>query len=135
MSEPLCPPFFEAIEMIKAKASQVVEIGSGDGAWLRALWTAGVEAVGFDINPRGPGVAYGDHTDAAKYDRPMLAVWPPDGDEIQKWIAARRWPVVFLCAAFGRINPGATLSPYSEEHERVQFIGGRKGTSEFRVYS
>lgn len=129
-----CPPTDEALELIASFGLPVVEIGAGDGEWLTRL----PGAIGYDLRPKHPEVRLGDHLAAAEHTgRAMLAVWPPDGPVVVEWIEAAPWPMVFLCANFGRLSLGEALERY-EEVGRVELPANPvrdKGSSELRAYA
>ena len=112
----------------------MVEVGAGDGLWVRAMRVAGISCLGYDPVPRGEGVALGDHLVASNHpSSAMLAVWPPDGEAVQVWIAAAPYPAVILAASFARLSLGDALAPY-KLIETSELLAGRKGRSELRVY-
>jgi hypothetical protein len=128
----LATPTPELLDLI-AKYAPIVEIGAGDGLWVRALRDHGADVVGFDLEPRGEGVAPGDHTTAAKHRGSLLAIWPPEGRAVQDWIGAAPWPFVIIVSQSVRIELGTSLSGY-EFVEAAQVNGEAKGTSKLHVY-
>lgn len=136
MQAPLAPPTPEAVALIAAENTDVVEVGAGDGYWIESLRAAGVAVTAFDLEPRGPDVKMGDHLAAAEQASPhamLLAVWPPDGPEIARWVAARRWSSVGVCADFSRCKPQGAL----DDHflvDAVRLPAGPKGSSDLRIY-
>lgn len=95
----LAVPTPEILQAIKDLAIPVVELGSGNGYWLRALHDVGVDAIGYDPVPRGDEVLVGDHRDAAKHpDRALLIVWPPDETDVSEWVEQYSGRYVILCS-------------------------------------
>lgn len=130
----LCLPFPAPLDAIRRQLCPVVEVGAGDGLWLRAMRSAGISCVGYDPVPRGEGVEGGDHRTASMHStHAMLAVWPPDGAAVQEWISAAPFPVVILVASFARLSLGDALKAYSLVETRA-LPRGRKGLSELRIY-
>lgn len=134
----LAPPTLEAMHLVDG--FPVVEIGPGNGYWLRAMRGTGLEVIGgFDIAapPNDPVVTLGNHKDAAHAavapDAGMLAVWPPDGNEIQRWIAARHWPKITLVGNPDRFDTGDTLRGYRKTAE-INMPAGYKGPNALQVY-
>lgn len=120
-------PTAEILGAIAGLGVDVVECGAGDGAWLRAMRERGIDCIGFDIDPRGDGVGFGSHLEAAKHpERALLMVWPPTYGA-QEWIDAYRGQHVLLCAAWPRIK--IDLSGW----DRISTLKttGKKGGSEF----
>jgi hypothetical protein len=106
----------DEIAEIRRHAPQgVVEIGAGDGRWGERIQRAGIPWVGYDIAPRGPLVAWGDHLTAARHSAlTMLAVWPPDGWLIQQWIKAYQGDTMMICADHMRLHYADTLDGWRE---------------------
>lgn len=132
----LCHPDARAMAAVKALKRPVIEIGSGDGYWVRALRRARVAVAGYDIVPSGPDVILGDHVmgaDAAAPDAAMLAVWPPDGPEVSRWIEVRRWPVIVLVGSHGRFDVGSSLAGYALASE-FALPDGREGENRLKLY-
>jgi len=109
-------PTDEAIAEIRLRSPQgVVEIGAGSGHWGEVIQRAGIPWVGYDIFPRGPLVAQGDHLTAARHSAlTMLAVGPPDGGWVQRWIDAYRGDTMMICAHHMRLNYGRALDGWRE---------------------
>jgi hypothetical protein len=128
-------PTKEAIAEIRLRAPQgVVEIGAGDGHWGETLQRAGIPWVGYDRSPRGPLVALGDHLTAARHSAlAMLAVWPPDGDEIQRWVAAYQGDTIMICADHRRLHFGPSLDGWRQVSS-VGIPAGIKGASELKTF-
>ncbi|MFZ5719190.1 MAG: methyltransferase domain-containing protein [Pseudomonadota bacterium] len=127
----LAPLTRAVIAWIARRSRRLVEIGAGDGYWARPLRAAGVEVAAYDIEPRGPGVIRGSHLDAALAHPgwPMLAVWPPDGASISRWIAATPWPEVYVVADHQRLWFGDALAGYAEI-ARLALPDGYEGSNE-----
>jgi hypothetical protein len=112
----------------------VCEIGAGDGTWLAAFNQGGIDAIGYDIEPRGGDVRKGDHSSISVHNEmAMLVVWPPDGFAIQQWIRAYRGDTVIICGDFRRFYVGVSLSDFAEQAS-TQIKGGRKPLSTLAVY-
>jgi hypothetical protein len=107
----------------------ICEIGAGDGTWLTALNQGGIDAIGYDIEPRGGDVRKGNHVDASGHgEMAFLAVWPPDGPAVQQWIDIYRGNMVILCGDFRRFNVGDSLSDFAKQAS-MKISGGCKGPS------
>ena len=117
--------------LIKRHSNAVVEIGAGEGVWARTLREAGVPVEAFDINPRGEGVTQGDHLTAAEHEGDLLAVWPPDGKEMARWIAAKPWPRLILCGCPARWDWNGSGYRLTES---IELISGWKGRNLLNVY-
>lgn len=126
----LCAPTYEAICRIKALQLPVVEIGAGDGSWVRALRQSGVSVQGWDIEPRGADVRKGDHLAAADGCSAILAVWPPDGSALTEWVQAAAWKALVIVGSWARFE--VCLDGYATTHI-LTLPPGSKGGSEMRV--
>lgn len=63
----------------------------------------------------------------------LLAVWPPDGSEVQRWIAAAQWALVFLVIHPHRVSLDDSLAEYQLQ-KQLALTPGRKGPSQFLMY-
>lgn len=130
----LMPITREGINLIKRwSPNGVCEIGSGDGQWLRALNNEGVSALGYDIVFDSQNVRRGDHIEASRHkERTLLIIWPPDGDEVQKWIASWRGDTIILGIKKARVSFGTCLDCFHTQEEMI-IKGGRKGATSLSV--
>lgn len=137
----LAEPTMEALDAIRRHApAGVCEIGAGEGLWLDAMMRAGIPCVGYDIRPRGPLVALGDHYSAARHhELALLAVWPPDGNDFAKWCSVWRGAVVMACGVWLRFDVGLNGEqdwlPDGREIEAVNLPPGVKGGSQLRIFA
>lgn len=110
------------------KGHKVVECGAGDGKWLTYLNAHGIDAIGYDKEPRGPNVIEGDHSNLGKHsDRVLLIVWPPDRTKISEWQAAHDGEYLAVCGRFSRFSFDVELDVLLE----TKLHGERKGNSQF----
>ncbi len=63
----------------------------------------------------------------------MLAVWPPDGVEVQDWINAYRGYTMLICANHARLDYGEALGGWREIPNSVN-VPGAKGGSEMKTF-
>jgi hypothetical protein len=126
-------PTFEALMLLRDFAP-VTEIGAGDGFWLVRMRTAGIECVGYDTEPQSEPVQRGDIHAVKNHVGTMLAVWPPDGDEIQSWIKGWRGSHIAICADHARLEYGDALDDW-EPIKTLEMPAGRKGFSKLRLWA
>ncbi|TAJ73323.1 MAG: hypothetical protein EPO51_06720 [Phenylobacterium sp.] len=124
----LSPVTDQVVVFVKRHASgPIIEIGAGDGRWVRALRDAGLTIRGFDPWSSGDGVETGDHLEAAKADgTTLLAIWPPDGPLVQAWIGSKVWDRIILGYQRGRLNFDHALDSYEMVDDLLEG-GGKKG--------
>lgn len=122
----LSPITLEAIELIKSLKTSVIEIGAGEGHWLRSLQSYGIGIEGVDKNPRSPDVQYGTHLTVDGTEKALLAVWPPDGSHIEDWVLAHDWAFLVICADFRRLEVGTGIDDYVQIAE-LRMPRGSKG--------
>jgi hypothetical protein len=128
-------PTDEAIAEVRLHSPQgVVEIGAGSGHWGEVIQRAGIPWVGYDVFPRGPLVAQGDHLTASRHSAlTMLAVGPPDGEAIQRWIEAYRGDTMLICANHSRLWYDVALDDW-REISSFYIPDGARGGSEMKVF-
>lgn len=108
-----------------------VECGAGTGLWLRIMREFGIDAVAYDIAPRGEGVVKGDHTNLSNHsERALLVVWPPDEVSVMHWIEAHGGAICAICGNWGRFPPPKPDLPVIRQWT---IRGGEKGDSELRL--
>lgn len=133
----LAYPTEDVIAVIRLHAPLgVVEIGAGNGHWGEVLQRAGIPWVGYDIKPRGPLVAFGDHLTASRHAAlACLIVWPPDQTDLSEWLAP--WRTAFVCGDFSRFGKFSSFAPIAgfRELESLVIPRGRKGESILKVLS
>lgn len=105
---------------------KVIDCGAGDGLWLEIMRRHGIDAIGIDPDPRGPGVRLGSCADLGKYkDRDLLLiVWPPDGTRLEEWFKYWNGGTVAVCGNFERFECPPIKPVYIEA-----ITGGMKGRS------
>lgn len=138
MDQVFALPTPAAVMAMQHLGGVVAEIGAGRGVWTATLRAYGVPAVGYDLEPHPDApihVLKGDHRKAAKGDfDTMLAVWPPDGPEIQRWINAKAWANLVIVANHDRLVYGDSRDDYTLLNT-LPLPPGDKGSSVMEVYA
>jgi hypothetical protein len=126
-------PTYEALMLLRDVAP-VTELGAGDGFWLVRMRTAGIDCVGYDLEPQCEPVQRGDINAVKKHVGTMLAVWPPDSDEIQSWIKGWRGSHIAVCADHARLEYGDALNDW-ELIKTLEMPSGCKGFSKLCLWA